>query len=123
MLNNDGGLDIPSCLLLTAEQRRAAWERRKPPKVSQGITAPPKQQRKIRAQIRGRSKSPDEKNKRGSTPKSTKGMRWDLRLSRWVPDVPLAPPPPERDPRRANAPWRNGGAKLIIVKPKRRPRG
>jgi hypothetical protein len=52
----------------------------------------------VKGKPRERRASASESNPRSKTPKDTKGMRWDLRKSRWVPDVPLAPPKPERDP-------------------------
>ena len=95
-------LEIPACLLLTAEQRREGWKRHgvlKPVPVAAAV-----------APIKGkpRERRVSESNPRSKTPKDTKGMRWDLRKSRWVPDVPFAPP--KRDPRRPDALWRTGGA-------------
>src|SRR5262249_4934952 len=64
--------------------------------------------RPIKGKPRERRASASESSPRSKTPKDTKGMRWDLRKSRWVPDVPFAFP--KRDPPRPDALWRTGGA-------------
>ena len=89
LVKEDG---FPAFLILSAEERHAAWER-KPPRPMKPFVDPRfeqdralREQEKKLMQVQRIQKMKAGLTKKAAAPFSTKGLQWDIRYSRWVND-------------------------------------